>query len=115
MNLKKFLMKKFGKNVFSLSQEDMLKERVKTEKNVERLSDDIKTIQESIPSGLGDSTVNIGRRNNPPPPSGSHYFSGMLDELRFSTTARTASWCIASYRNQSAPMSFYTLDPEEAR
>lgn len=48
MNLKKFLDKKFGKNVFSLSQEDLLKERVKTEKNVERLSDDIKTIQEGI-------------------------------------------------------------------
>jgi len=48
MNLKNFLMKKFGKNVFSLSQEDLLTERVKTEKNVERLSDDIKVIQESI-------------------------------------------------------------------
>lgn len=48
MNLKNFLMKKFGKNVFSLSQEDLLKERVKSEKNVERLSDDIKAIQEGI-------------------------------------------------------------------
>ncbi len=48
MNLKNFLTKKFGKNVFSLKQEDLLKERVKSEKNVERLSDDIKAIQESI-------------------------------------------------------------------
>lgn len=48
MNLKNYLKKKFGKNVFSLSQEDMVKERVKAEKNVERLSDDIKTIQQNI-------------------------------------------------------------------
>lgn len=48
MNLKNFLMKKFGKNVFSLSQEDLLKERVRTEKSVERLSDDIKNIQDRI-------------------------------------------------------------------
>lgn len=48
MDLKNFLVKKFGKNVFSLSKDDMLKERVRTEKNVERLSDDIKTIQEKI-------------------------------------------------------------------
>jgi uncharacterized protein (UPF0335 family) len=34
--------------VFSLSQEDLLKERVKNEKNIERLSSDIKSIQEQI-------------------------------------------------------------------
>ena len=48
MNLRNFLSKKFGKNVFSLKQEDLLEERVKTEKNVERLSDDIRNIQERI-------------------------------------------------------------------
>jgi uncharacterized protein (UPF0335 family) len=48
MDIKNFLMKKFGKNVFSLSQDDLLRERLKSEKNVERLSADIKTIQDNI-------------------------------------------------------------------
>jgi hypothetical protein len=48
MDLKNFLLKKFGKNVFSLSQEDLLRERVRTEKNVEKLSNDIRVIQEKI-------------------------------------------------------------------
>ena len=48
MDIRHYLTQKFGKNVFSLSQNDLLRERVKTEKNVERLSDDIKAIQERI-------------------------------------------------------------------
>jgi len=48
MDLKSYLKKKFGKNVFSLKQEDLVKERVRTEKNVERLSADIKAIQANI-------------------------------------------------------------------
>ncbi|UCD02883.1 MAG: hypothetical protein JSV63_03830 [Candidatus Aenigmatarchaeota archaeon] len=48
MDIRNFIKKKFGKNVFSLSPEDLLKERLKSEKNVERLSADIKTIQEKI-------------------------------------------------------------------
>ncbi|MBN1897110.1 MAG: hypothetical protein JW789_05340 [Candidatus Aenigmarchaeota archaeon] len=48
MDIKAFLKKRFGKNVFSLSQEDLLKERVKNEKNIERLSADIKNIQDGI-------------------------------------------------------------------
>lgn len=48
MDLKSYMKKKFGKNVFSLSQDDLVRERVKAEKNVERLSGDIKTVQEKI-------------------------------------------------------------------
>ena len=48
MDLKSYLKKKFGKNVFSLKQEDLVKERVRTEKNVERLSADIRAIQANI-------------------------------------------------------------------
>lgn len=48
MDIKSFLKTKFGKNVFSLNPEDLLKERLKTEKSIERLSDDIKAIQEKI-------------------------------------------------------------------
>jgi len=56
MDLKSYLKKKFGKNVFSLSQQDLLKERVRTEKNVERLSDDIKGIQERMQKLMIEST-----------------------------------------------------------
>ncbi|MCD6496594.1 MAG: hypothetical protein J7K54_04955 [Candidatus Aenigmarchaeota archaeon] len=48
MDIKSFLKNKFGKNVFSLNPNDLLKERLKTEKSIERLSDDIKAIQEKI-------------------------------------------------------------------
>ncbi len=48
MDIKSFLKNKFGKNVFSLKPDDLLKERLKSEKNVERLSADIKTIQDKI-------------------------------------------------------------------
>ncbi len=48
MDIRNFIKKKFGKNVFSLSPEDLLKERLKSEKNVERLSADIKAIQDKI-------------------------------------------------------------------
>ncbi len=48
MDLRSYLKKKFGKNVFSLKQEDLVKERVKSEKEIERLSADIKAIQGQI-------------------------------------------------------------------
>ena len=48
MDLRSYLKKKFGKNVFSIKQEDLIEERVKSEKNVERLSADIRSIQEQI-------------------------------------------------------------------
>jgi seryl-tRNA synthetase len=55
MNLKSYLNNKFGKNLFSLNQNDLLRERVKNEKNVERLSEDIKAIQERIQKLMLDS------------------------------------------------------------
>jgi uncharacterized protein (UPF0335 family) len=55
MDVKSFIMKKFGKNVFSLSQAELLRERVRTEKNVERLSEDIKTISERMQKLMLDS------------------------------------------------------------
>ncbi len=48
MDIRNFIKKKFGKNVFSLKPEDLLKERLRSEKNVERISADIKAIQEKI-------------------------------------------------------------------
>ncbi len=48
MDIKSFIMDRFKKNVFSLSDEDLLKERLKSEKNVERLSADIRAIEDRI-------------------------------------------------------------------
>lgn len=48
MNLKSFLKSRFGKDLFSISEDDVLKERLKIEKTVERISDDMKRVQEKI-------------------------------------------------------------------
>ena len=41
---------------------------------------------------------------------GSHaYFSGGLEEVRISSTARSADWTATEYNNQSSPASFYTV------
>lgn len=48
MDLKAFLKKRFGKDLFSLKQDDILKERLKIEKRVEAISDDIRGVQEKI-------------------------------------------------------------------
>ena len=36
-------------------------------------------------------------------------FEGLIDEVRISNTARSASWITAQYNNQSSPATFYTL------
>jgi len=48
MDIRGFLKKKFGENVFNLSPEELIKERVKSEKEIERLSGDIRAIEEKI-------------------------------------------------------------------
>jgi hypothetical protein len=48
MDLKKFIMSRFGKDVFSIKDDDLLRERVRIEKEVERISDDLKGIAEKI-------------------------------------------------------------------
>jgi hypothetical protein len=48
MNFKKFIKSTFGKDMFSVREDDIVKERVRNEKEVERVSDDIKRIQEKI-------------------------------------------------------------------
>jgi hypothetical protein len=48
MDFKKFIKTKFGKDIFSIKENDLLKERVRIEKEVERISDDLKSISEKI-------------------------------------------------------------------
>ena len=49
------------------------------------------------------SGLSIGKRVD------SRYFSGDLDELRISSTVRSADWICTEYNNQSAPGTFYTV------
>jgi hypothetical protein len=48
MDIRSFLKKKFGKGVLSLKQEELVRERIKSEKEVERISGDLKAIQDEI-------------------------------------------------------------------
>ena len=43
-----------------------------------------------------------------------NYFEGDLDEVRTSTTVRSADWIKTVYNNQSSPSTFYTLGTESA-
>jgi len=48
MDLKSFLKKTFGKDLFGLSDDDLLKERIKIEKSTENISKEIEDLQEKI-------------------------------------------------------------------
>ena len=37
------------------------------------------------------------------------YFNGMLDEVRISTSGRSADWIATEYRNESSPSTFYSV------
>jgi hypothetical protein len=45
--------------------------------------------------------------------SGDGYYSGLLDEVRVSNTARSAGWILTSYNSQNSPSTFYSLGSEE--
>jgi hypothetical protein len=48
MDFKKFIKTRFGKDIFSIKENDLLKERIKIEKEIEGISDDLKGIAEKI-------------------------------------------------------------------
>jgi len=48
VDFKKFIKSKFGKDIFSIKDNDLLKERLKIEKEIERISDDLRGIAEKI-------------------------------------------------------------------
>jgi hypothetical protein len=43
------------------------------------------------------------------------FFDGIIDEVRISSSARSADWIKTEYNNQSAPSSFYTVGGEQPR
>jgi len=50
----------------------------------------------------------LGSRND-----GGLPFTGVLDELRWSSIARDANWIAAEYNNQNAPGTFYAVGVEQ--
>ena len=63
------------------------------------------------PSFSAGSTIAIGRRET----GSSLYFKGSLDDIRISSTVRTAAWIKTEYNNQSAPSNFATFGNEKAK
>jgi hypothetical protein len=60
----------------------------------------------TITIGSGSTDIGIGQSFI------SHYedyFGGLIDEARFSSTARSADWITTEYNNQNSPSAFYTL------
>lgn len=55
MDLKNFLKKTFGKDLFSVSEDDLFKERLRIEKSVESISDDIRGVQDKVQKLLIES------------------------------------------------------------
>ncbi|MDO8512468.1 MAG: DUF2341 domain-containing protein [bacterium] len=47
-------------------------------------------------------------------PGGNYSFTGTLDEVRISSTARSATWIATEYNNQSSPATYQTLGSQEA-
>ena len=47
------------------------------------------------------------------PYSAAGYYSGSLDEARFSSAVRSSSWIYTEYQNQMYPSSFYSVGSEE--
>lgn len=54
------------------------------------------------------TTVSVGSLSN-----AANFFTGSLDEVRISSSARSADWIATEYNNQSNPSTFYTLSSEE--
>jgi len=50
--------------------------------------------------------VDIGQQG-----SGNLFFGGLLDEIRWSTMARSNDWIATEYNNQSSPSTFYAVGP----
>jgi hypothetical protein len=59
------------------------------------------------------TTTGSGRIALAQTPGQTNQFLGRLDEVRISTTARSADWIATTYNNQNNPASFYSVGTEE--
>ena len=68
----------------------------------------------------GAAVVNIGRLNSDAKHIGAdavnagEYLNGTLDEVRISSSQRTAAWIATEYNNQSSPATFYSIASAQA-
>jgi hypothetical protein len=61
----------------------------------------------TLPTSIGwDTLGGVSTAND--------YFSGQIDEIRFSDVVRPSSWITAEYNNQNSPSTFYNLSSEVA-
>ncbi len=62
--------------------------------------------QNQLSGAIGSDTsdFNIGRGS-----FGNGYWTGLIDEVRVSNTARSADWIATEYNNESSPATFYTV------
>ncbi len=67
-----------------------------------------------VQTSLVNSTFawGIGEDGNGPG-SDSEFFTGLMDEIRISTSARSVNWLLASYGNQNSPSTFFSLSTEQ--
>jgi hypothetical protein len=59
--------------------------------------------------------MEIGGHSTSGPAPTDAYFSGSIDEVRLSYTARSADWIKTDYNNQSSPGTFITIGSESCR
>lgn len=73
------------------------------------------TYSGSPATGGSGFALSIGRDfyDNVVPPN--RWFDGAIDEVRLSTTARSADWIATEYNNQSSPSTFYSLGAEQVK
>ena len=83
--------------------------------NGQRLSVVTYTTPSGTPSPEQSLPLSIGATSR----GDSRYFQGQIDEVRVSSTTRSADWVLTSFRNQSLPgdlgaRGFYTVSEERA-
>ena len=69
----------------------------------------------SIFAGYTSPNMEIGGHSTNGPAPIDAYFSGSIDEVRLSYTARSADWIKTDYNNQSSPGTFITMGTESCR
>ena len=57
--------------------------------------------------------LEIGTRGNEGPFQ-DYFFNGLIDEVRVSSIARSASWIATEYNNQASPSAFYTVSNQQS-
>ncbi len=65
----------------------------------------------ALPGNVDDLSQCIGQSGS----TNGNFFDGTIDELRISTTARSADWINTSFQNQGSPAAFYSVAAPEMK